>query len=387
MRENPTHPAGRRAVTHTTVSPTTTARSRPVGVMVTTMRSPGCSRSRARSTRGGGIHLAHRGPRAATQRLGSGHGITGVPLVPPLEVRTLAGRARSGSRGDQRQHGHRLTITGARHAFTVKSTHPHRDTGHRWPPPACARAARIAGCRTRHHPPALPPRLRRATWPVWLERGPVAWRMARLPWGLQRASPGALVGSPSPGARSRRQPPPHQPRPLYAAENWTPDARGLLMLLRNFPRRRHRPVQFAQTWWGRRRCAPNDAIRRSRRPRTAPAGCGAAGCAMVGRGISRPWGMRRRLLCDHVPLAGMYPPPSASPVMEMRQVAARAPRATRQSRCSPDSRRAACTPPQARRLAVVRARPGHARQGPPCSPVLRDPARPRSPATTSSRAP
>ncbi len=157
-------------------------------------------------------------------------------------------------------------------------------------------------------PPALPPRGPRH-WPVWLGVG-LCVAMARLPWGLQRAL-GALVGALAFRlARSRREA--ARTNLALCLPELDADARDAL-LRGNFRDVGIGLFEFARAWWGD--AAPMranvridglDILRRLQ---------------AEGRGVLMVSGhfmtleMCGRLLCDHVPLAGMYRR-HRSPVME-----------------------------------------------------------------------
>lgn len=150
--------------------------------------------------------------------------------------------------------------------------------------------------------PAARPPLSPRTWPVWLGIG-VGWLLARLPWSLQRSAGGLL------GALLYRLMP---ARRRVAARNIALclpelDAAAQRQLLReNFRDLGIGLFEFMRAWWG-----SVEPMRRSVR---------IEGLAPIralhasGRGLLLVSGhfmnleLCGRLLCDHLPVAGMYRP-------------------------------------------------------------------------------
>ncbi len=156
--------------------------------------------------------------------------------------------------------------------------------------------------------PPLPPRGPRH-WPVWLGVG-LCVAMARLPWGLQRAL-GALVGALAYRlARSRRE----AARTNLALCLPGLDAAAREALLRaNFHDVGIGLFEFARAWWGdaapMRKDVRIDGLDILQRLQAEGRG------VLMVSGHFMTLEMCGRLLCDHVPLAGMYRR-HRSPVME-----------------------------------------------------------------------
>ena len=156
--------------------------------------------------------------------------------------------------------------------------------------------------------PALPPRGPRH-WPVWLGVG-LCLALARLPWGLQRAL-GALVGALAFRlARSRREA--ARTNLALCLPELDADARDAL-LRENFRDVGIGLFEFARAWWGdaapMRATVRIDGLDILRRLQAEGRG------VLMVSGHFMTLEMCGRLLCDHVPLAGMYRR-HRSPVME-----------------------------------------------------------------------
>ena len=156
--------------------------------------------------------------------------------------------------------------------------------------------------------PPLPPRGPRH-WPVWLGVG-LCVAMARLPWGLQRAL-GALVGALAFRlARSRREA--ARTNLALCLPELDADARDAL-LRENFRDVGIGLFEFARAWWGdaapMRATVRIDGLDILRRLQAEGRG------VLMVSGHFMTLEMCGRLLCDHVPLAGMYRR-HRSPVME-----------------------------------------------------------------------
>ena len=157
-------------------------------------------------------------------------------------------------------------------------------------------------------PPALPPRGPRH-WPVWLGVG-LCVALARLPWGLQRAL-GTLVGTLAFRlARSRREA--ARTNLALCLPELDADARDAL-LRENFRDVGIGLFEFARAWWGdaapMRATVRIDGLDILRRLQAEGRG------VLMVSGHFMTLEMCGRLLCDHVPLAGMYRR-HRSPVME-----------------------------------------------------------------------
>ncbi len=157
-------------------------------------------------------------------------------------------------------------------------------------------------------PPALPPRGPRH-WPVWLGVG-LCVALARLPWGLQRAL-GTLVGALAFRlARSRREA--ARTNLALCLPELDADARDAL-LRENFRDVGIGLFEFARAWWGdaapMRATVRIDGLDILRRLQAEGRG------VLMVSGHFMTLEMCGRLLCDHVPLAGMYRR-HRSPVME-----------------------------------------------------------------------
>ena len=157
-------------------------------------------------------------------------------------------------------------------------------------------------------PPALPPRGPRH-WPVWLGVG-LCVALARLSWGLQRAL-GTLVGTLAFRlARSRREA--ARTNLALCLPELDADARDAL-LRENFRDVGIGLFEFARAWWGdaapMRATVRIDGLDILRRLQAEGRG------VLMVSGHFMTLEMCGRLLCDHVPLAGMYRR-HRSPVME-----------------------------------------------------------------------
>ena len=157
-------------------------------------------------------------------------------------------------------------------------------------------------------PPALPPRGPRH-WPVWLGVG-LCVALARLPWGLQRAL-GTLVGALAFHlARSRREA--ARTNLALCLPELDADARDAL-LRENFRDVGIGLFEFARAWWGdaspMRETARIEGLDILQRLQADGRG------VLLVSGHFMTLEMCGRLLCDHVPLAGMYRR-HRSPVME-----------------------------------------------------------------------
>lgn len=156
--------------------------------------------------------------------------------------------------------------------------------------------------------PALPPRGPRH-WPVWVGVG-LCVALARLPWGLQRAL-GTLVGTLAFRlARSRREA--ARTNLALCLPELDADARDAL-LRENFRDVGIGLFEFARAWWGdaapMRATVRIDGLDILRRLQAEGRG------VLMVSGHFMTLEMCGRLLCDHVPLAGMYRR-HRSPVME-----------------------------------------------------------------------
>jgi KDO2-lipid IV(A) lauroyltransferase len=153
------------------------------------------------------------------------------------------------------------------------------------------------------------PPLQPGTWPTWIGIGAMAL-LARIPWPLQRGL-GRLFGAVLRGTmRSRRR---------IAARNLELcfpelDAAAREALLReHFAALGTGVFEFARAWWGSiaplRRGTTIEGLEHLQAARAAGRG------VIVVSGHFTTLEVCGRLLCDHVPLAGMYRP-HAQPAME-----------------------------------------------------------------------
>ena len=158
-------------------------------------------------------------------------------------------------------------------------------------------------------PDSLPPPLSPRTWPAWCGIGLLALA-ARLPWPLQRALGRAIGAALRTAMRERRR---------VAARNLAlcfpeldADARGAL-LREHFAALGIGLFEFARAWWGS--IAPmRKGLVVEGLEHLEAARAGGRGVIVVSGHFST-LEMCGRLMCDHVPLAGMYRP-HAEPAME-----------------------------------------------------------------------
>lgn len=161
---------------------------------------------------------------------------------------------------------------------------------------------------TRHDPSARPP-LAPRHWPAWLGIG-LAAAAARIPWPLQRLLGRALGALLRTALRGRRR---------IAARNLelcfpelAADAREQL-LREHFTSLGIAVFEFARAWWGSvaplRRGLVVEGLEHMQAARAGGRG------VIVVSGHFTTLEVCGRLMCDHVPLAGMYRP-HAQPAME-----------------------------------------------------------------------
>lgn len=156
--------------------------------------------------------------------------------------------------------------------------------------------------------PSKPP-LSPRTWPAWIGIG-LAVLLARLPWALQRGLGAALGGLLRLAWRSRRE----VARRNLALCFPELDAGGRDALLRaHFAALGTGVFEFARAWWGSIAPMRRD-VRIEGLGHLEAARAGGRGVIVVS-GHFTTLELCGRLLCDHVPLAGMYRP-HANPAME-----------------------------------------------------------------------
>jgi KDO2-lipid IV(A) lauroyltransferase len=147
-------------------------------------------------------------------------------------------------------------------------------------------------------PPPLGPR----TWPTWLGIGVMAL-LARLPWPLQRGLGRALGGVLRPLLGERRR---IAARNLALCFPALDDAARASLLRQHFAELGIGLFEFARAWWGSvaplRRGLQVDGLEHVEAARAGGRG------VIVISGHFTTLEICGRLLCDHVPLAGMYRP-------------------------------------------------------------------------------
>jgi KDO2-lipid IV(A) lauroyltransferase len=147
-------------------------------------------------------------------------------------------------------------------------------------------------------PPPLGPR----TWPTWLGIGVMAL-LARLPWPLQRALGRTLGGVLRLLLRERRR---IAARNLALCFPALDDAARASLLGQHFAALGIGLFEFARAWWGSiaplRRGLQVDGLEHVEAARAGGRG------VIVISGHFTTLEICGRLLCDHVPLAGMYRP-------------------------------------------------------------------------------
>jgi KDO2-lipid IV(A) lauroyltransferase len=147
-------------------------------------------------------------------------------------------------------------------------------------------------------PPPLGPR----TWPTWLGIGVMAL-LARLPWPLQRGLGRALGGVLRPLLGERRR---IAARNLALCFPALDDVARASLLRQHFAALGIGLFEFARAWWGSvaplRRGLQVDGLEHVEAARAGGRG------VIVISGHFTTLEICGRLLCDHVPLAGMYRP-------------------------------------------------------------------------------
>jgi KDO2-lipid IV(A) lauroyltransferase len=147
-------------------------------------------------------------------------------------------------------------------------------------------------------PPPLGPR----TWPTWLGIGVMAL-LARLPWPLQRGLGRALGGVLRPLLGERRRSAARTRALCFPALD---DAARASLLRQHFAELGIGLFEFARAWWGSvaplRRGLQVDGLEHVEAARAGGRG------VIVISGHFTTLEICGRLLCDHVPLAGMYRP-------------------------------------------------------------------------------
>jgi KDO2-lipid IV(A) lauroyltransferase len=147
-------------------------------------------------------------------------------------------------------------------------------------------------------PPPLGPR----TWPTWLGIGIMAL-LARLPWPLQRGLGRALGGVLRPLLGERRR---IAARNLALCFPALDDVARASLLRQHFAALGIGLFEFARAWWGSvaplRRGLQVDGLEHVEAARAGGRG------VIVISGHFTTLEICGRLLCDHVPLAGMYRP-------------------------------------------------------------------------------
>ena len=147
-------------------------------------------------------------------------------------------------------------------------------------------------------PPPLGPR----TWPTWLGIGIMAL-LARLPWPLQRGLGRALGGVLRPLLGERRR---IAARNLALCFPALDDSARASLLRQHFAALGIGLFEFARAWWGSvaplRRGLQVDGLEHIEAARAGGRG------VIVISGHFTTLEICGRLLCDHVPLAGMYRP-------------------------------------------------------------------------------
>jgi KDO2-lipid IV(A) lauroyltransferase len=147
-------------------------------------------------------------------------------------------------------------------------------------------------------PPPLGPR----TWPTWLGIGVMAL-LARLPWPLQRGLGRALGGVLRPLLGERRR---IAARNLALCFPALDDAARASLLRQHFAELGIGLFEFARAWWGSvaplRRRLQVEGLEHIEAARAGGRG------VIVISGHFTTLEICGRLLCDHVPLAGMYRP-------------------------------------------------------------------------------
>jgi KDO2-lipid IV(A) lauroyltransferase len=147
-------------------------------------------------------------------------------------------------------------------------------------------------------PPPLGPR----TWPTWLGIGIMAL-LARLPWPLQRGLGRALGGVVRPLLGERRR---IAARNLALCFPALDDVARASLLRQHFAALGIGLFEFARAWWGSvaplRRGLQVDGLEHVEAARAGGRG------VIVISGHFTTLEICGRLLCDHVPLAGMYRP-------------------------------------------------------------------------------
>ena len=147
-------------------------------------------------------------------------------------------------------------------------------------------------------PPPLGPR----TWPTWLGIGVMAL-LARLPWPLQRGLGRALGGVLRPLLGERRR---IAARNLALCFPALDDAARASLLRQHFAALGIGLFEFARAWWGS--VAPlRHGLQVEGLEHVEAARAGGRGVIVIS-GHFTTLEICGRLLCDHVPLAGMYRP-------------------------------------------------------------------------------
>lgn len=145
-----------------------------------------------------------------------------------------------------------------------------------------------------------PPPLGIRTWPTWLGIGAMAL-LARLPWGLQRVLGHALGGLLHATLARRRH---IATRNLALCFPELDDARRAALVRAHFTALGIGVFEFARAWWGSvaplRRGLEVEGLEHMEAARTGGRG------VIVVSGHFTTLEVCGRLMCDHVPLAGMY---------------------------------------------------------------------------------
>jgi Kdo2-lipid IVA lauroyltransferase/acyltransferase len=149
--------------------------------------------------------------------------------------------------------------------------------------------------------PGVPPRGLRE-WPTWLAIGS-AWLLARLPWPLQRALGRALGALLRVTLRDRRR---IAQRNLELCFPELDSVARAALLRKHFAALGTSVFEFARAWWGSvaplRRGLQIEGLEHLQTALAAGKG------VIVVSGHFTTLEVCGRLLCDHVPLAGMYRP-------------------------------------------------------------------------------